>query len=80
MSRLGTAEKSENYRDVTGWIERPTPDTDPQRDVRFQRVVVTARQAVEGVPTWFAIFILKRATKLRHRATTLPKSQPKSQR
>ena len=38
-----------------------------------QRILVTAMQAVERVLTWFAISILTRATKLRHRSGDLAK-------
>ena len=38
----------------------------PYNRTFVQHIVVTAMQAVEGVPTGFAISILTRTTKLRH--------------
>ena len=38
----------------------------PYNGTFVQRILVTAMQAVEGVPTGFAISILTRATNLRH--------------
>jgi hypothetical protein len=70
MSRLGTTEKPENCNGL---------DLTSCNGTFVQRIVVTAMQAVEGVPTGFAISILKRATKVRHRAGVWPNGKPKPQ-
>ena len=66
-------------------LEPPAPETllfcQPAKHSCYngtfvQRIVVTAMQAVKGVPTGFTISILKRATNLRHRAGVCAKSQP----
>jgi hypothetical protein len=81
MSRLGTTEKRENYWDVRGAFNGRRL-TQARYNGTFDSVasVRTAMQAVDGVPTGFAISILKRATRLRQRAGVWGKSQPKSQR
>jgi len=59
MSRLGTTEKPENCSglDLTAGVRRGGRHTN---GTFVQRIVVTAMQAVKGVPIGFAISILKR--------------------
>ena len=79
MSRLGTTEKPENCNalDLTAGVRRGGPPTTGRS---IQRIVVTAMQAVEGIPHRVCNFHSDTRNKVAPSRGVGTKSQPKLQR